>query len=390
MRDDYPVDSFGSQNYRGNPEKKPRALAREDSLRKFFFSPGRKKNEESIMVRIGIIGARGYTGEELIAILLKHPQVKIQYLTARVDTPVPISELLPIYKNRLDVLCDNFESSAAIKACDVAFLALPHTTSMEVAPLLLKAGKKVIDLSADYRIEDYKIYEAWYKVKHSDQANIKNAVYGLPEINKTKIKKVDFVANPGCYPTAAILAIAPLLRTHVYAFDTIIIDTKSGYSGAGRKSTDDPFMREIKDNLKAYKVDAHQHVPEITQELSKIAKKKINVTFVPHLLPLERGILETLYVVASHKPEVTSQKIVDVYREFYKHEPFVRIRKEGEFPQLRDVQYTNFCDIGIKVSEDKKLLIIISAIDNLLKGASGQAVQNMNLMCGFKETEGLL
>ncbi|OGX02785.1 MAG: N-acetyl-gamma-glutamyl-phosphate reductase [Omnitrophica WOR_2 bacterium GWA2_44_7] len=342
------------------------------------------------MVKVGIIGARGYTGEELIALLLKHPQVKIHYLTARVDTPTPISEMFPFYKNRLDVVCDNFEPSAAIKACDMAFLALPHTTSMEVAPLLLKGGKKVIDLSADYRIEDYKIYEAWYKAKHSDRANIKKAEYGLPEINKIKIKKADFVANPGCYPTAAILSIAPLLRTKGYAFDTIIIDTKSGYSGAGRKSTDDPFMREIKDNFKAYKVDAHQHAPEITQELSKIAKKEINVTFVPHLLPIERGILETIYIATSHKPQATSREIVDLYREFYKNEPFVRIRKEGEFPQLRDVQYTNFCDIGIKVSEDKKLLIIISAIDNLVKGASGQAVQNMNLMCGFKETEGLL
>ncbi len=343
------------------------------------------------MVKVGIVGARGYTGEELINIFLKHSQAKISYLTARVDAPTPISKIFPQVRNRLDVRCDNFDVAKAVKSCDVAFLALPHTTSMEVAPFLLKAGKKVIDLSADYRIEDYKIYEAWYKVTHSDRAHIKSAVYGLPEINRAKIKKADFIANPGCYPTAAILSIAPLVRTRFCNLDTIIIDAKSGYSGAGRKSTDDSFIQEIKDNFKAYKVDVHQHTPEINQELSKIAKKKINVTFVPHLLPVERGLIETIYIPLQKNPKaVTSHQIIEIYKKFYKDAPFVRIRNEGEIPQLRNVQHTNFCDIGVKVSEDKKLIIIISSIDNLLKGASGQAVQNMNLMYGFKETEGLL
>lgn len=343
------------------------------------------------MLKVGIIGARGYTGEELINILLRHAQVKIHYLTARVDKAIAASLLFPQFQNRLDVAVENFDASRALKLCDILFLALPHTTSMEVTPLLLEKGKKVIDLSADYRIEDYKLYEAWYKATHTDIGNLKRAVYGLPEINKVKIKKADFIANPGCYPTTAILSIAPLLRAKFCKLDTIIIDTKSGYSGAGRKSTDDPFMREIKGNFKAYKVDVHQHAPEINQELSKIAKKKIRVTFVPHLLPIERGILETIYIPLrkNQKPE-TSNQIVELYKKFYKAAPFVRIKNAGEFPQLRDVQFTNFCDIGIKVSEDKKLVIIISAIDNLLKGASGQAVQNMNLMCGFKETEGLL
>ncbi|OGX50367.1 MAG: N-acetyl-gamma-glutamyl-phosphate reductase [Omnitrophica WOR_2 bacterium RIFCSPLOWO2_12_FULL_46_30] len=349
------------------------------------------------MLRVGIIGVRGYTGEQLLDLLLRHSRVKINYLTARVDKPVKISELFPQFKNRLDLVCDNFNLSRALESADLFFLALPHTASMDIAPLLRKGGKKVIDLSADYRLKDYKLYEAWYKAKHKDRKNLKKAVYGLPEIHKVDIREADFIANPGCYSTLAILSLAPLVQVRLAKLGSIIIDAKSGYSGAGRKSTDDPFWGEIKDNFNAYKVDNHQHTPEIEQELSKLAKKKIKVTFVPHLLPIERGILETIYVrvtgyaclPARQGLRVTEQKLIEQYKRFYKDEPFVRIKGEGEFPSLRDVQYTNFCDIGIKVSQDKKLLIIISAIDNLVKGASGQAVQNMNLMCGFRESEGL-
>ena len=200
---------------------------------------------------------------------------------------------------------------------------------MAVAPLLLKANKKVIDLSADYRIKDCEIYESSYKVKHTDRNNITQAIYGLPELNKASIRKARFIANPGCYPTAAILAIAPLLRNKSYSLKDIIIDAKSGYSGAGRKSAFDPFMLELKDDFKAYKVDAHQHVPEIAQELSKLAKRKIKVTFVPHLLPIERGILETIYIRSSHKSQVTSHNLIGLYKKFYKNCPFVKIKKKG-------------------------------------------------------------
>lgn len=342
------------------------------------------------MLRIGIIGARGYAGEELITILLKHPQVKLTYVTARVDKPLSIAEIFPQFKNRLDLPCDNFDLGQAVKLCDLVFLCLPHTASMEIAPLLLKADKLVIDLSADYRLNDYKVYEACYKVKHKDKENLKRAVYGLPEIYKPQIKKTRFIANPGCYPTAAILSLAPLLKSKFCKIERIIIDAKSGYSGAGRKPDNDPFWQEVKDNVKPYKVDIHQHAPEINQELSKLAKKKVGVTFVPHLLPIERGILETIYVqITDCRLQIADKMIINLYNKFYKDEPLVRIKNEGEFPQLRNVQHTNFCDIGIKVSKDKKTLIIIAAIDNLLKGASGQAVQNMNLMCGFKESEGL-
>ncbi len=343
-----------------------------------------------IMLRVGIIGIRGYTGEELISILLKHPRVKINYLSARLDKPVPVSLIFPRFKNKIGLLCQNFDLARSLKSCDLFFLALPHTASMAVTPLLLKANKKVIDLSADYRIKNPGIYESAYKARHTDINNINQAIYGLPELNKAGIKKARFIANPGCYPTAAILAIAPLLRNKSYSLKDIVIDAKSGYSGAGRKPADDPFMLELKDDFKAYKVEAHQHAPEIEQELSGLLKKKIRVTFVPHLLPIERGILETIYVKTNRKPQTANHQLLDIYKQFYKDSPFVRIKKKGEFPRLKDVRFSNFCDIGINVREDKNMIIVISAIDNLVKGASGQAVQNMNLMCGFKETEGLL
>ncbi len=335
------------------------------------------------------MGVRGYTGEELIRILLKHPRVRISYLTARLDRPVPIAEIFPQFKGRLDLYCENLNLTKVVQSADLFFLALPHTSSMDVVPALLKAKKKIIDLSADYRLNDEELYETWYKVKHKDKANIKKAIYGLPEINRQKIKKAAFIANPGCYPTAAILALAPLLKEK-FSPREIIIDAKSGYSGAGRKPVDDPFWLELKDNFKAYKVDVHQHTPEIEQELSKLAKKRIKVTFVPHLLPIERGILETIYIRSSRRSPVTGHRLIGLYKKFYKNSPFVRIKDEGEFPQLKDARFTNFCDIGLKISADQKTIIIISAIDNLLKGASAQAVQNMNLLCGFKETEGLL
>ena len=342
------------------------------------------------MLRVGVIGARGYTGEGLIDILLKHPRVRISYLTARVDKPVAISGIFPKYKGRLELECDNFDIAQALKSCDLAFLALPHTSSMCIVPLLIAGGKKVIDLSADYRIADCGLYEARYKVSHRDKNNLHKAVYGLSEIYKSRIAKADLIANPGCYPTAGILAAAPLLKYKPCSVSSVIIDAKSGYSGAGRKSKEDAFWQNIKDNFKAYKVDDHQHIPEFSREFSLLAGKKIKITFVPHLLPIERGILETLYLRVSGRPGLSAARLVGLYKKFYKNRAFVRIKKEGEYPEIKDVVHTNFCDIGIKVSGDGKLIILISAIDNLIKGASGQAVQNMNLMCGFKETEGLL
>ncbi|MCX5700789.1 MAG: N-acetyl-gamma-glutamyl-phosphate reductase [Candidatus Omnitrophica bacterium] len=338
------------------------------------------------MIKVGIIGVSGYTGKELIRFLLKHPQVKICGLYSSSSSGKSVSELFPEFASRLELICAKPDIKDISSKCEVVFLALPHTTSMQFVPKLLKAGVRVVDLSADYRIKDTKIYEKFYQHKHKDKINLGNSVYGLPELLKEKIKNAKLIANPGCYPTAAILALAPLVASNLVDLTSIIIDAKSGVSGAGKKLAEGFLFAEANEDFRAYKVGEHQHMPEINQVLTKLSGKKTNVIFVPHLLPLNRGILETIYVKKSKGFKKT--RIIDLYKKFYKKEPFVRIKTEGEFPRLKDVVGTNFCDIGIK--ELKESVIVISAIDNLVKGASGQAVQNMNIMYGLPEILGLL
>jgi len=341
------------------------------------------------MLNVGIIGASGYAGEELMDILLNHPEVRISYLAAKLQENQPITDLFPRFKKRISLICDK---EAHLKEvclkCDLVFLALPHTVSMGLAPGLLSAGKKVIDLSADYRLKDVSLYEAFYRAKHKDKAHIKEAIYGLPELYRNRITSAKLVANPGCYPTVSLLALAPLLAFGLVDPESIIIDAKSGATGAGRKAAMEFFFSEINEDFRAYKVNTHQHMPEINQELSLLADKKIRVAFVPHLLPVNRGILASIYARKSRKgAKPQGRNLVDVYKKFYKNEPFVRIKEEGRFPKLKDVQHTNFCDIGIQ--DDKDKIIVIACIDNLLKGASGQAVQNMNIMCDFPENTAL-
>jgi N-acetyl-gamma-glutamyl-phosphate reductase len=337
-----------------------------------------------MLKKIAIIGVTGYSGEELLRILLRHPKASITSLSAKIDHPTRIDELYPDLKGKIDLVCSEPDIEEIARLADVVFLALPHTVSMKMAASFLNKGKLVIDLSADYRL-DTKTYEAYYKVKHTDAGNLKQAIYGLPEINRDLIRKAKLIANPGCYPTAAILAVLPLLKNKII-LDSVYIDAKSGFSGAGRN----PILKmdEYKkaENLKAYKVNVHQHAPEILDQLEKLQKSKLELVFVPHLLPIFRGILETIYI----KSQVTSHKsqVIDLYKEFYKDEPFVKVLNEGEFPELKQVVKTNLCQIGIK--QEDNLLIIVSAIDNLVKGAAGQAIENMNIACGFQETLGLL
>lgn len=346
------------------------------------------------MINVGIVGATGYAGEELMDILLRHPDARIVSLSAKIDKPQNMSEIFPKLKGRIALICQQPDIKDIISKCDLVFLALPHTVSMEMAPALLSAGKKVIDLSADYRLKDTKIYTQFYKTKHRDKINLSKAVYGLPELYRAKIKAAQFIANPGCYPTAGILALAPLVAFNLVDLGPIIIDAKSGVTGAGKKVVENFLFSEINEDFKAYKVDIHQHAPEINQELSKLADERISVTFVPHLLPLNRGILETIYVKKKAKRKKSlrcssrQENLISLYKKFYKKEPFVRIREEGDFPKIKDVVHTNFCDLGIKDSGNT--IIIIAAIDNLLKGASGQAVQNMNIMYKIPEYVGLL
>lgn len=340
------------------------------------------------MINVGIVGATGYAGEELIDLLLNHPEVRITSISRRIDNQQQISSIFPKFKNRIDLVCDVTNVKKIAAKCDIVFLALPHTVSMEIAPALLKTGLKVIDLSADYRLKDAKVYGKYYEVKHKDVANLAKAVYGLPEVYRLKIKPARFIANPGCYPTVSILSIAPLVAFGLVDPDSIIIDAKSGVTGAGRKLTEGFLFSEINEDFKAYKVNSHQHAPEIDQELSKLASKKLNVTFVPHLLPLNRGILATIYAKKIKGAKHKAQDLVSLYKKFYNSEPFIRIKDAGSFPRLKDVVNTNYCDIGIK--EEANQIIVIGAIDNLLKGASGQAVQNMNIMCDFPEEMSLL
>ena len=338
-------------------------------------------------IRVGVIGATGYTGEELVRILSRHPNVKVTYVSGREDRTEKIQDIFPYLKNTLDLKCNAFSADEAIKKTDLIFLALPHTLSMQSAPLFLKAGKKVIDISADYRLKDAKAYEKFYKTVHTDAGNLAGAVYGLPELNRAKIRKAKLVANPGCYPTGAILGIIPGLKKGIYDANSIQIDSKSGVTGAGRRADKALHFSEVNESVKAYKLFEHQHVPEIDQALSGVSGKQVSVVFVPHLIPINRGILSTIYVKLAKK--INTEKLVAAYRKSYSHEPFVKVYDAGTLPEIKNVAHTNFCDIGLKVNEEKNLAVIVTAIDNLQKGAAGQAVENMNIMCGFPETAGL-
>jgi N-acetyl-gamma-glutamyl-phosphate reductase len=339
------------------------------------------------MIRVAVVGATGYTGEELVRILSRHPEVEITSLTAIVEKPTKFSDLFPSFKGTVDLICKELNVDEASTVSDVVLLALPHRVSMEIAPLFLKKGKKVIDLSADYRLKDTRSYQQWYGAAHKDLDNLKSAVYGLPEFYRENIKGAPLIANPGCYPTAALLATMPLLKQKAKEIEHIIIDAKSGVTGAGRKPDLSLSFGEVDGNMKAYKINAHQHAPEINQELSRVAGKSVEAVFVPHVVPLQRGILATVYIQL--RKGISEKAIRELYETSYQHEPFVRVLERGSFPQVKDVANTNCCDIGLKVEEDKGLLIAVSAIDNLGKGASGQAIQNMNIMYGFKETAGL-
>ncbi len=337
-------------------------------------------------VNVGVIGATGYTGEEIVRILAWHPQARLTYVSGKEDRDIKIQQIFPYLKNRLDLDCRAFSVEEAIEKCDLVFLSLPHTVSMGVAAQFIKAGKKVIDVSADYRLKDTATYERFYKVGHKDETNLKHAVYGLPEVNREKIKTAKLIANPGCFPTGAILGLYPGIKKGFFNTAGIGIDAKSGVTGAGRKADKSLNFSEVNESFKAYKPFEHQHVPEMDQELSRIAKKEVSVVFVPHLLPLNRGILSTIYVPLVKS--ITAEELMGAYQKVYKDEPFVNVYPGGALPELKNVTRTNFCDIGLRVFPAKKLALIVSVIDNLGKGAAGQAVQNMNLMCGFEETAG--
>jgi len=341
------------------------------------------------MIKTGVIGAGGYAGVNLIALLLRHPEVELNWVVSEeAHKGKKMSELFPHLNGICDLKCGTLDDVAKLsKKVDVVFLALPHGIALNYVPAILKAGAKVVDLGADYRFDDESVFKKWYKVEHSDKNVFKSAVFGLPELFKDKIKSAKLIGNPGCYPTASILGAAPLVSKKLIDVNTIMVDAKSGVSGAGRGVKQITLYCERNEGVMAYAVTNHRHMGEIDHILSKAAGEKVGVTFVPHLMPMTRGILATIYAkIRDPKSEIRTNDLMKIYREFYKGQPFVRIYPT---PCTKNVSFTNYCDIGVQVNEEKGTVIVTSAIDNLIKGASGQAVQNMNLICGLDESTGL-
>ncbi len=338
------------------------------------------------MLKVSIIGATGYTGSELVRLLVRHPKVNLVAVTSRRYKNLPLSSVFPILTNETELILEELSIERISEVSDLIFVAVPHRVAMEIVPGLLENRKKVIDLSADFRFRDISVYERWYQ-RHTAPDVLKKAVYGLTEIYSEEIKKADLVANPGCYPTGAILALAPLVKDRAIDTEGIIIDSKSGVSGAGRSLDPNILYCEVDEALKAYKVCEHRHTPEIEEHLSLLAGEEIKVTFTPHLVPMSRGILSTIY--AALNKDMSTEDIIDQYKRFYAGKRFVRIYPSGQLPNVIYVRGSNYVDIGLKVDSRTGKVIMISAIDNLTKGASGQAIQNMNLMCGFEEDLGV-
>ncbi|MCX5726261.1 MAG: N-acetyl-gamma-glutamyl-phosphate reductase [Candidatus Saganbacteria bacterium] len=338
------------------------------------------------MKKIGIIGAGGYAGETLVGLLLRHPEVKIEWLMSEpAHKGLLISELYPHLKGETDLVCLEINKSK-ISEVDLVYLAMPHGIGFEYIKETVSKGKKVIDLSADFRLHNVAVYEKWY-VKHTEPGLLAEAVYGLPELHREEIKKAKIVANPGCYTTASILALAPLAKEKLIEFSSIGIDAKSGVSGAGIKLTRSTHFSDVNEGVTPYSALTHRHTPEIDQELSLLAGKEVKVSFLPHLIPMTRGILSTCYTKAVKK--VSQNEIIDLYKGFFKSSVFVRIFDGDKLPSTKYVYGTNYCDLAVRVNQETNQIIVFSAVDNLVRGASGQAVHNMNTMYGFPEKTGI-
>jgi len=337
------------------------------------------------MIRAAVIGPTGYTAYEVLQILRRHPGVTISCLAGRREEQPTIDQVFPQFAGLLNLRCENLTPAQVADRCDVAFACMPHGEALPIAPVFAAAGKKLIDLSPDYRLRDAAVFEKWYKMPHTDPANLATAVYGLPELFREQVKSATVLANPGCYPTATALAVAPLLKAGLADLgETIIVDAASGISGAGRKASDAHHFPERNEAFAAYGVGTHRHTPEIEQTFRTVAGAALEVIFTPHLIPADRGILSTVYIKPNRKIETAELR--ELYATAYRNEPFVRLRTDS--PNTKHVSGTNFCDVAVWAVKGR--VVAIAAIDNLVKGAAGQAVQNMNLMFGRPETEGLL
>jgi N-acetyl-gamma-glutamyl-phosphate reductase len=337
------------------------------------------------MITVSVVGASGYSGVELLKILARHPEVQIDKLFANTTSGKKIADVVPLFNKTLDVVLESYALKSVAQS-DLIFIALPSGEAMNLVPEILSAGKRVIDLGGDFRLQDTSLYEQYYKRSHSAHNELKQAVYGLPEWNFSHIKSATLIANPGCYPTSAILPLAPLLKEGIIETKGIAVSSLSGVSGAGKSASVDMSFAEVNESVRAYKVGVHQHLPEIRTVLKTLSGTIPSLSFVPHLLPITRGIYTSIY--ANLAKSVNEDAIYSIYEKYYGSTPFVRCSASA-IPEIKNVNYTNYIDIGFRINQEEKQIVVLSAIDNLIKGASGQAVQNMNIMFGFNETEGL-
>ena len=339
----------------------------------------------SFLIKTAIIGASGYSGAELLRLLSLRDDVSVNKVTAGSSVGKRVDELYPAFSGSVDLAFEPL-SADRFDDIDVAFLALPSGEAMNLVPQLVNSVERIIDLSGDFRLRSASLYEQFYRHTHAAPSLLREAVYGLPELHKGDIATAKLIANPGCYPTSAILALLPVLKHRVIVPEGIVINSLSGVSGAGRTASLELSFTEVNENIRAYNIGTHQHIPEIQSVLEKATGQSIGFSFVPHLVPLNRGIYTT--ISARLQTELTESELFEIYQMFYQHAPFVRVKKE--IPQIKNVVYTNYCDIGFTIERRTNQLILISVIDNLIKGAAGQAVQNMNIMFGLSEEKGLL
>ena len=340
------------------------------------------------MIKIGIVGATGYTGVELLRLLAPRQDLELTVVTSRELQGSPVSDHFPNLRGHVD-LEFSAPDDPALKGCDAVFYATPHAVAMNTAGELMEAGVKVIDLSADFRVQDIALWEQWYKTQHASPELVAQAVYGLPEVNREAIKQAQLVAVPGCYPTAIQLGFLPLLEAQLVDSSRLIADAKSGVSGAGRKAAEDFLLCEATESIHAYGVEGHRHHPEICQGLAQASDSAIGLTFIPHLTPMVRGILATLYAPVKTDVSVTLEQLHSIFKARYAYEPFVDVLPAGQYPATRHVRGSNRCSIAVSYSADTNTVIVLAAEDNLVKGASGQAIQNFNIMFGLAETAGL-
>ena len=340
------------------------------------------------MIKIGIVGASGYSGSELLRFLVNHPgELQVALCTSETYAGQCIESVLPNLRGFLSAKFEPLDIDSLKERVDAVVLAVPHKVAMSFVPKILKQGLRVVDFSADYRLEDAETYQTWYHTEHTSSELMPQAIYGLPERYRAKIRDAQLVANPGCYPTSAILAAMPLVAQGVVELDSIIVDSKSGISGAGPKPSENTHYPNRESNVVAYNIGVHRHTPEIEQELGAVASEPIRVTFTPHLVPMTRGILSTVYMRLTE--EMSTQEALSIYSGFYENESFVRVLPSETYPQTKAVLGSNYCDVGLEVDTRTRRVVAMAAIDNLGKGAAGAVVQNLNLMFGFKETDGL-